>query len=138
MKKHKIGKIDYSELNKAPEKHEIYTAEFFANLGYDIFFIKTSNIKGSHSPDFRMAGRVWETKSPITYSDSSFEDNFKKAKKQSDHIIFDLRRLNQKDEAKYLKELSKRSGSNKVRTLLVIGRSGELLTIKGFFDKMKV
>lgn len=138
MKNHKIGRVDYSALNKEPEPHEKYTAKYFSRLGYDIFFIKSSNIKGSHSPDFQMAGKNWETKSPITYSDSSFEDNFKKAKKQSGHIIFDLRRLSQRNEEKYLKELAKRSKSNKIKTLLVINRSGKLLTMKGLFSRIKI
>lgn len=38
-----------------------------------------------------MNGIIWETKSPIKYSKRSFEDNFEKAIKQSENVIFDLR-----------------------------------------------
>ena len=133
----KKGIVDYSALKRKPEPHEEYTAEYFARRGYDVTFLKTSNIKGSHSPDFLLIGRIWETKSPITYSDSSFEDNFKKAEKQSGNVIFDLRRLNKKNESRYLKNLIKRSTSNKIKTLLVINREEKLLTIKGTFGKIK-
>lgn len=136
MKKYKIGRVDYSALNKRPEQHELDTADYFARLGFDVVFLKNSNIKGSHSPDFLMAGRIWETKSPITYSDSSFEDNFKKAEKQSKHIVFDLRRLNEKNENKYINELIKRSKSNKIKTLLVIKRDTALLTLRGIFGRI--
>ena len=88
------------------------------------------------SPDFEMAGKIWETKSPIKYSKHSFEDNFKKAVKQSEHIIFDLRRLSKKDETKYLQEIRKRKKSRKIKTLLAITRDGRLLTEKGLFDIM--
>ena len=88
--------------------------------------------------DYAALNKNWETKSPITYSGSSFEDNFKKAEKQSQHIIYDLRRLNKRDHEKYLKELSKRSKSNKIKTLLIIKRDKELLTLKGNFDKIRM
>ena len=134
----KRGIVDYSALNQKPEPHEEYTAEYFARRGYDVTFLKTSNIKGSHSPDFLLIGRIWETKSPITYSDSSFEDNFKKAEKQSENVIFDLRRLNKTNESLYLKNLIKRSTSNRIKTLLVINREEKLLTIKGAFGRIKI
>ena len=43
MKNDKIGKIDISELNVPPEKHEYETAKYFAKRGYDVEFI-LSNI----------------------------------------------------------------------------------------------
>ncbi|MDO5480097.1 MAG: hypothetical protein Q4F58_00275 [Candidatus Saccharibacteria bacterium] len=89
------------------------------------------------SPDFEMAGRCWEIKSPIKYSESSFEDNFKKAIKQSEHLIYDLRRLSSRDETKYMEQLERRKKSRKVKTLLVISRDGQLLTEKGNFDIIK-
>ena len=90
------------------------------------------------SPDFEMASKRWEIKSPIKYSESSFEDNFKKAIKQSEHLVYDLRRLNLKDEAKYMEQLERRKKSHKVKTLLVISRDGQLLTEKGNFDIIKL
>ena len=47
MKKIKKGKVDYSALNKKPEDHELYAADYFAELGFDVVFIRPSNIKGS-------------------------------------------------------------------------------------------
>lgn len=57
----KKGIVDYSALKRKPEPHEEYTAEYFARRGYDVTFLKTSNIKGSHSPDFLLIGRIRET-----------------------------------------------------------------------------
>lgn len=134
----KKGIIDTSALSTLPEKHEYKTAKFFADYGHDVRFIKPSNIQGQKSPDFKMDGRDWETKSPIKFSESSFEDNFKKAIKQSKHIVYDLRRLNIKDEKKYIKSLEKRKKIQEIKTLLIITKDGNLLTKKGNFGKIKI
>ena len=134
MKSIKKGKIDISALNAPPEKHEFETAKYFTDRELDVVFIGPHYIVGTNNPDFEMAGKIWETKGPTKYSKSSFEDNFKKATKQSEHIIFDLRRLSEKDETKYLQEIRKRKESYKIKTLLVITRDGRLLTEKGCFD----
>ena len=101
----KNAKVDYSDLINPPEKHERITARYFANRGQKVTFLRPSSVKGTNNPDFMMDGRIWEVKSPITYSDSSFEYNFRKALRQSNHIIFDLRRLNVRNEKRYIKEL---------------------------------
>lgn len=134
MKKHVTpGKIDISALYYPPERHEYETAKYFAKLGFDVVFIKPSSVKGSHDPDFYVKNRGWETKSPKTYSKSSFEYNCRKAQKQSEHIIFDLRRLSVVDSRKYLKELVKWNTAKKIKTLLIITKDGKLLDIKGKF-----
>ena len=97
MKEIRVGHIDISALNTPPEKHEYETAKYFARRYKDIVFIKPSSIKGQHTPDFLMCGKMWEIKCPLVYSKSSFEDIFRKATKQSCHIIFDLRRLRKSD-----------------------------------------
>ena len=89
MRKGRIGRVDYSNLKNPPEKHERSTATFFTKRGEDVEFICPHSIKGSHNPDFLMHGKIWEIKSPITYSNSSFEYNFRRAMKQSNNIIFD-------------------------------------------------
>ena len=132
----KLGKIDISALIVPPEKHEYETARFFAMKGMDISFIKPSHLLGHNSPDFNMCSKDWETKSPITYTKSSFEYNLKKAAHQSPNIIFDLRRLNKVDEKKYIKELRKWCNYSKINTLIVIKKSNDILTIKGKFDIM--
>lgn len=136
-RKIKKGKIDISELNVPPEKHEYETAKYFADRGFDVCFVKPHYTKGMTNPDFEMGGKIWETKSPTKYSDSSFEDNFRKATNQSRNVIFDLRRLNDSDEKKYLARLKKKERSRKINTLLVISRDGRVLTIKGSFAIME-
>ena len=139
MKDSRKGAIIITGLTAPPEKHEYNTAKYFAERGFDVIFIPPRHIKGVPNPDFIMAGKIWETKSPLDYNKSSFEYIFKKATAQSDHIIFDLRRIRKyKDEQIYLNEIKKRSQWRKIKTLLVIDSNEKLLTIKGKFVSMEL
>ena len=136
MKKVKKGKVDYSALNKKPEDHELYAADYFAELGFDVVFIRPSNIKGSRSPDFTMAGKIWELKSPTGKSERTFEDDLRKAMGQSEHIIFDLRQKAKRDETWCINKLKNQSTASEIKTLLAINKQGKLLIIKGKFGIM--
>ena len=138
MKKIQSGKIDISELNTPPEKHEFETAKYFANKGFDVAFLKPSNIKGTNNPDFLLLGKIWEIKSPIGKSRRTYEDNLKKAIKQSGNIIFDLRRLDQISEKLCINILKKYKSLLAIKILLIIKRNGKLLTLKGNFDILYV
>ena len=135
MKK-KVGKVDISALNVPPEKHEYETAKYFANRGFDVTFIKPHYINGYHNPDFAMAGKIWETKSPQNGKERTFESSLRKAIKQSEHIIIDFRRSKPSEEKLYMSKILKQKGIPSIKTLLVITRDGNLLTIKGKFDIM--
>ena len=74
------------------EKHEYATVLFLTNLGYNIELIPPSNILNAKTPDFAMNGLRWEMKSPKGKSRSTLEHAFQSAVKQSENIIFDLRR----------------------------------------------
>ena len=134
MKEKIVGKIDISELNTPPEKHEFETAKFFANKGFDVTFLKPSSIKGTNNPDFLLLGKIWEIKSPIGKSRRTYEDNLRKAIKQSGNIIFDLRRLDWSSEMLCINVLNKYKSLLAVKILLIIKRNGKLLTLKGNFD----
>ena len=120
------GMIDISQLQTPPQKHELATARFFADLGKDIIFIVPSNIPEVYRPDIVMDGIEWEIKSPIGKSRRTIEKNFHKAALQSKNIIFDLRRINV-PEAQCLKQLEREFLDKGTHRLLVITKSGELV-----------
>lgn len=99
--------------------------------------MQPSNIAGTNSPDFVMCGKIWETKSPAGKSQRTFEDDFRKAMRQSEHIIFDLRRKADSQVKWCIQKLRKQSATPKIKTLLVITRK-ELLILKGKFDIMGI
>ena len=88
---HKTGKIDISQLNNPPEKHELETAKFFANRGKDVVFIRPSNIPNIHTPDIIMDGVEWEIKCPEGKGKRTIEKSLEKGETQSRNIIIDLR-----------------------------------------------
>lgn len=92
------GIVDISQLHTPPEKHELATARFFANMGKNVVFIQPSNIPEVYRPDIFMDGLEWEIKSPIGKSRRTIEKNYHKAALQSKNIIIDLRRINVTEE----------------------------------------
>lgn len=86
-----IGKIDISQLNTPPEKHEFETAKFFALREKNITFLRPSSIPNTHTPDILMDGIEWEIKCPEGKSKRTIETNIRKAVIQSHYIIVDLR-----------------------------------------------
>lgn len=76
------GRIDISQLDTPPEKHEFETAKYFAGLGKDVTFIKPSRIPNTHTPDIRMDGIEWEMKRPTGNGKRTIEGNFRKAVQQ--------------------------------------------------------
>ena len=121
------GIIDISNLNTPPEKHELDTAKYFSNLGYDIVFLSPSNIPGAHTPDIRMDGIEWEMKAPTGKGKRTIEKIFSQAVSQSSNIIFDLRRINI-PEKQCISQLEHRfKAKTNAKRLLVIKKDGELL-----------
>ena len=123
------GIIDISKLKNPPEKHELDTAKYFADLGYDIEFIPPSNIPEVHRPNIVMEGIEWEIKSPIGRSRNTISRNIKQATKQSKNIIVDLRRILapeqqciQQIEERFLKRHS-------IKKIIVIKKDGSLFKL---------
>jgi hypothetical protein len=123
----RIGKIDISQLNTPPKKHELETAKYFAAMGKDITFIRPSSIPNQHRPDIFMDGLEWEMKAPTGSGKRNIEYNFRKAVTQSKNIIFDLRHVKIPEKqciTQLEKEFKQRPYLNK---LYVIKKDGELL-----------
>jgi hypothetical protein len=121
------GKIDISQLKTLPERHELETADYLANLGYDIKFNAPQNSPNVHTPDIFMDGVSWEIKCPKGKSKRTIEYNFRKAKQQAENIIFDLRRINISED-KCVPELKLRFAQKRdVKRLLIIKKNGESL-----------
>ena len=121
------GIIDVSRLGTPPEKHEMETARVFADLGKNVTFIRPSSIPNVHSPDILMDGIEWEMKSPTGSSKRTIEICFRKAVKQSNNLIFDLRKIHLPEKqciSQLEKEFNVRSC---VRKMYVIKKDGSLI-----------
>ena len=122
-----IGVVNISGLDTPPEKHELATANYFAELGKDVTFLKPSVSKGIHTPDFMMDGVAWEVKSPEGSSKRTMENNFRNAVMQSKYIIFDLRRTKLDDDY-CIRQLKRYYDDRKyLKKLYIIKKSKELV-----------
>ena len=124
----KIGKIIPNGVSL--EKHESETVVYFTDLGCDIELIPPSNIPKAKTPDFMMYGKAWEMKSPQGKSRATIEHAFKRAAKQSENIVIDLRRTEIPTEQgkATLEKLFKIS--RRIRNLKIITREQELIDLK--------
>ena len=123
------GIIDISALSTPPEKHELYTAKFFADKGKNITFICPSSIPEVYRPDILMDGKKMGNQITYRKRKKTIERNMHKAAKQSKYIIFDLRRIGlpEKQCLSQLKvEFEKRQYLCK---LLIITKANELLEL---------
>jgi hypothetical protein len=134
----KIGSIKIPPKPPFPEKHELMTASFLSNRGYDIEFISPSQIKGSRTPDIIMSNLYWEMKSPISDGKRSIEHNIRDALRQSENIILDLRRLKISTEKALSKINNEIQKTKKIKRFLVIIKSEELLDLKQNFVNIKI
>ncbi len=124
------GRIDISQLNTPPEKHEYETAKYFAVRGKDVVFIKPSSIPEVHRPDILMDGVEWEIKSPKGSSKRTIENNFRDAVKQSYSIIFDLRRVRIPEDQSIAKLRREFEARPKMQRLLIIKKNQGLIEIR--------
>ena len=130
------GSIDISQLRVPPEKHELETARFFAERGYDIVFISPSNVPEVHRPDILMAGVEWEIKSPIGKGRNTIIRNIKQATKQSQNIIIDLRRT-AIPENTCIAQIEKRFRERtSIKRILVVKKNGVLMSFSRRGEKM--
>ena len=125
----KFGKI-IIPVGVIPEKHELETANFFAELGKNVEFLPPSYAKGVYSPDVLIDGQRWEIKSPTGNSKRTIENNYRNAQKQSSNVIFDLRRIGMDERtaiAKIKQQFNLRSG--KVKRITVITKDKKMLDL---------
>jgi hypothetical protein len=126
----KIGKITRpADANIWP--HEEKTAEALAFAGYDIEFVRVSNIEYRRDADVYMDGIKWEFKAPKSGLLEAIERNLVKALKQSDKIILDSRRMKRVPDEAIQRELMTKAHTNKaIVRLLFVNRKGEVIDIK--------
>ena len=131
MKNQNIGKIIIPG-NVRPEVHELEVAHILAEVGLDVEFLLPSYIKGLFSPDLLMNGQIWEMKSPCGSSKRTIENNYRNAQKQSENIIFDLRRvkLDEKVVISQIKQRLLKQRNNKTKRTIIITKNKKILDFK--------
>ena len=121
----KIGRVD--KKNVSTEPHEDSTILYLTQFGLNIELVKPANTYKTKSADVFMLGAIWEIKSPTTSNKATIKADFRKAKSQSNRIIFDLRRVkkNANDVEKQIIKIFQ--GRGRVRRLIIIEKDGKVL-----------
>jgi hypothetical protein len=113
-----------------PEPHEQRTARFFNDLGYDVEFLVPVDKDHIKTPDIKMNGLLWEIKAPKVDGKYTIQHACLKASRQSENIIFDLRR-SAIFEKKAISQLNKQLKLiYKIKNLLIITKSLKLIDLK--------
>lgn len=80
-----------TDLKDRPKDHELSAALILANyFKSDIIFLRPQIDK---TPDIDVGGMKWEIKSPKGDGKRTIDNNFRTARKQSQNIVIDLRRI---------------------------------------------
>ncbi len=110
--------------------HEELTVKYFLEKGENIVLNMPVCVPNNKNADFLMRGVLWEVKSPVSDNVCSMETTLKRAVKQSQNVIIDLRRI--KGEDVCLFRILQRKGREirRLRWLLIIRKSGELFELK--------
>ena len=111
-------------------EHENATVVFLTQQGYDVELIPTSYKKGIQTPDIRMIDLYWEMKCPTGNSANTIKRAFKSALKQSQNLIFDLRKSRTSDSKNITKLEKEFTDIKSVRRLIIITKSRKLLDLK--------
>lgn len=122
-----VGLIDCNSAN--PQPHELSTAIFLSQYGFNVKFIPVSNVPGTKTPDIILSDRLpWEIKSIKTVLESTIKHTFSHAIKQSPNIIFDLRTLSSPDAQKALSMIARIfTYFRNAKRLMIITKDNQLL-----------
>ena len=121
----KRGHFERSDIKMEP--HEEDTATYLTLYGLNIEVVRSVNTPKVNNPDIFIAGSLWEMKAPISYNENTLKKHFKKASKQSDNVIFDLR--NAKQDATKIEQfvIKKYQEPGRIRRMILIQANGRVL-----------
>lgn len=125
MRKCSIGNLETHGISL--QMHELEAIQFFLERGKDIELVVPSNTPRNKNADCIMDGLFWEMKCPMGKSLATVEHLFRKAVRQSENIIFDLRHLKM-DDGRAVNLLSRLFlMSKRVRRIKIISKDGFLI-----------
>lgn len=112
-----------------PSSHEVRTALTLAESGDEVLFRIDSNHPGVKNPDVEIASTIWEFKAPEGSTIRTIENQMKRAGKQAENLVLDLRRSGL-DDAEALSVVKRRLAAHSHLTrVIVIDHSGNAITL---------
>ena len=123
----KLGKISQNGIKLEP--HEEATITFLSEHGLDIECLKSSHTPKSNNADIVISGTIWEMKAPKSINKATLKKRMRKASKQADKVIFDLRNIKTDYESAEKIVLDLFMGNHILRRMILIKNTGIALDI---------
>ena len=112
----------------APSEHEVLTALRLAEEGMDVLFRIDSREKGVKNPDVEMNQQVWEFKAPTGEGKNTVDSQMKRAGKQAERLVLDLRR-SELDDKKSIRDVRQGMQGRHLTQVIVIDHAGNIVHI---------
>lgn len=112
----------------APSEHEVLTALRLAEEGVDVLFRIDSREKGVKNPDVEMNQQVWEFKAPTGEGKNTVDSQMKRAGKQAERLVLDLRRC-ELDDKKSIRDVRQGMQGRHLTQVIVIDHAGNIVHI---------
>lgn len=115
-------------VREAPSEHEVLTALRLAEEGMDVLFRIDSREKGVKNPDVEMNQQVWEFKAPTGQGKNTVDSQMKRAGKQTERLVLDLRRC-ELDDKKSIRDVRQGMQGRHLTQVIVIDHAGNIVHI---------
>ena len=112
----------------APSEHEVLTALRLAEEGVDVLFRIDSREEGVKNPDVEMNQQVWEFKAPTGQGKNTVDSQMKRAGKQAERLVLDLRR-SELDDKKSIWDVRQGMQGRHLTQVIVIDHAGNIVYI---------
>lgn len=112
----------------APSEHEVLTALRLAEEGMDVLFRIDSREKGVKNPDVEMNQQVWEFKAPTGEGKNTVDSQMKRAGKQAERLVLDLRR-SELDDKESIGDVRQGMQGRHLTQVIVIDHAGNIVHI---------
>ena len=120
--------IPAASVREAPSEHEVLTALRLAEEGVDVLFRIDSREKGVKNPDVEMNQQVWELKAPTGQGKNTVDSQMKRAGKQTERLVLDLRR-SELDDKKSIWDVRQGMQGRHLTQVIVIDHAGNIVHI---------
>ena len=120
--------IPAASVRDAPSEHEVLTALRLAEEGVDVLFRIDSREKGVKNPDVEMNQQVWEFKAPTGEGKNTVDSQMKRAGKQAERLVLDLRR-SELDDKKSIGDVRQGMQGRHLTQVIVIDHAGNIAHI---------
>lgn len=113
---------------KPPSEHEVLTALRLAEEGMDVLFRVDSREEGVKNPDAEMNQQVWEFKAPTGEGKNTIDSQMKRAGKQAERLVLDLRR-SKLDDREAIGDIRQGMQGRHLTQVIVVDHAGNIVHI---------